>query len=293
MSPRSQLYVPGDRPDRFDKACDSGADAVIIDLEDAVAVPHKKAALASTVDWLDEQRHEDLQIWVRVNRRQPAEVLALAGCARLTGLCLAKVESADEIDAVHVAAPRLRLAPLIESATGLVHLDAIAAAPAVAWLHLGEIDLAADLRITPRDGSELDPYRAMVVLASRRAGLPPPPAPVSPELRNMEAFGASTQRMLDRGFQGRACIHPDQVAVVNSLCTPDAATVERARKLLAAAEQADGAFRGADGQMVDAALLRRASQLLAAFRCERGQAFGRGEDEPPPQVMTALDDPVN
>lgn len=262
---RSQLYVPGDRPDRFDRAVDSGADAVILDLEDAVGADRTAAALEAVVEWLASRVPTDgPSLWVRVNRGAPEEVRRLAGCEALDGLCLPKTESSQDVLAVHRIAPRLRLAPLVESAVGVQNLREIAAAPAVVWLHLGEIDLAADLGITPRRGDELDSVRMMLVVASRSAGLVAPPAPVSPELRNLEAFAATTQRLLDLGFAGRACIHPGQVDVVNRLLAGAGASgtaVERARRLLLAAqEHGQGAFEF-EGEMVDEAVLRGARVL--------------------------------
>lgn len=114
---------------------------------------------------------------------------------RLPGSACRRSSRPGEIRAVHAVAPRLRLAPLVESAVGLSHLAEIAASPGVVWLHLGELDLAADLGVTIRKGDELAAYRAMVVLASRAADLPGPPAPVSRELINMAAFETSTRSL--------------------------------------------------------------------------------------------------
>lgn len=264
MNPRSHLYVPGDRPDRFDQARDSGVDAVIIDLEDAVATNRKPAALEAAVEWLMVQRDEHPQLWVRVNRGATIEVERLAHCSALVGICLPKVESAQEVALAHAVAPHLRLAPLVESAVGLSCLTEIAAAPAVAWLHLGELDLAADLGVTIRTGDELSAYRAMIVLASRVAGLPAPPGPVSPELDDLAAFETSTHALSDRGFQGRACIHPRQVTVVNDACRPTPEELSWAQRVLAQTEQEGAVFRG-DGQMVDEAVLRRARQIVSDF----------------------------
>lgn len=259
---RSHLYIPGDRPDRFDRAADSGADAVILDLEDAVGADHKGLALDAVVEWLTRRVPADgPSLWVRVNRGSAAEVRRLARCEALEGLCIPKTESSQDVMQVHRLAPQLRLAPLVESAVGVDHLQEIAAAPAVAWLHLGEIDLAADLGVTARQGDELDTVRAMLVMASRSAGLAAPPAPVSPELRDLQAFASTTLRLQDLGFAGRTCIHPRQVEVVHGLLAAGGDATHRAHRLLRAAqEHGEGAF-AFEGEMIDEAVLRSARVL--------------------------------
>ncbi len=260
---RTHLYVPGDRPARFGTAKASGADALILDLEDAVLADNKPAALDAVVEWLAAQPSEGPQLWVRVNRGATGELERLAGCPTLTGLCLPKVESAEEVEAAHLLAPHLRLAPIVESACGLAHLAEIAAAPALAWLHLGELDLAADLGVTMRTGFELAAYRAMVVLASRVAGLPAPPGPVSTELNAMDVFAASTKALSDHGFRGRACIHPRQVGVVHEMYAPTPIEAAWARDVVDGAMRQGAVFRDSHGQMVDEAVLRRARRIVA------------------------------
>lgn len=259
---RTHLYVPGDRPDRFDRAADSGADAVILDLEDAVGADRKELALDAVTSWLSGRAPvRGPQLWVRVNPGASEEINRLSSCPALDGLCLPKTESARAVALAHRLAPRLRLAPLVESAAGVDRLREIAAAPAVCWLHLGEIDLAADLGMTARRGDELDAMRVMVVLASRVAGIAPPPAPVSSDFTDLESFAATTLRLSDLGFVGRACIHPRQVEVVHRLLASTAEAVERARRLLHAAGEHSGAAFVFDGEMVDEAVLRGARNL--------------------------------
>ncbi|MEV0842241.1 CoA ester lyase [Actinocatenispora sera] len=262
--PRTHLYVPGDRPDRFDKAVAAGADALILDLEDAVAPDGKQRALAAVTSWLDSRGDvSGPQLWVRVNRGALNEVETLARYQALDGLCLPKVESAAEVEAVHAIAPGMRLAPLIESAVGVTRLSAIASAPGVVWLHLGELDLAADLAVTVATGDELDAVRAMVVVASRAAGLAAPPAPVSPELADLDRFAASTLRLHNLGFAGRACIHPRQVEVVRRLSSAQAIDTAWARRVLAQARTHNGAAFVFEGAMVDEAVVRRARNIVA------------------------------
>lgn len=269
-APRSYLYVPGDRPDRLAKAFTRGADALIVDLEDAVPGEAKERALLDVLSWLDTVEAAAALVWVRVNSgdRREEEVLRLAAHPRVHGLCLPKTESAAEIVDVDRLLQRtgrqIGIAPLIESAVGVVNVHAIAAAPGVRLLHLGEVDLAADLGLTPgRAGEELLLVRSLIVVASRAAQLGAPPAPVSTRVDDPEEFRSSTQALAALGFFGRACIHPQQVAVANDLFSPDPADRAWARGVLEAADTAEhGAFRAGNGTMVDEAVLRRARQIL-------------------------------
>ena len=268
--PRSYLYVPGDRPDRLAKAFTRGADALIVDLEDAVPVEAKERALQDVLSWLDTVAAAAVPVWVRVNsgERREEEVLRLAAHPRVHGLCLPKTESAAEVEDVDRLLQRagrpIGLAPLIESAVGVVNVHAIAAAPGVQLLHLGEVDLAADLGLTPGPGGEeLLLVRSLIVVASRAARLGAPPAPVSTRVDDPEDFRSSTQALAALGFVGRACIHPRQVAVANHLFDPDPVEQAWARAVLGAAERSgQGAFRADDGTMVDEAVLRRARGIL-------------------------------
>lgn len=267
--PRSYLYVPGDQPARLERAATRGADELIVDLEDAVADEAKADALQVVLAWLA-AAPAGPPVWVRVNpgERREEEVVRLATRPRLAGLCLAKTETAadvERVDRLLAAAGRdIAVAPLVETARGVVNLHAIAAAPRVRLLHLGELDLALDLGLTPDEaGSQLLPVRSQVVVASRAAGLAAPPAPVSPVIDDDEAYERSTRRLADLGFVGRACIHPRQVAVANQVFGADPRAAAWAREVLDAARRAGrGAFRGPDGTMVDEAVLQRARRLL-------------------------------
>jgi citrate lyase subunit beta/citryl-CoA lyase len=266
---RSALFVPGDRPDRLARAFSRGADAVIADLEDAVLPAGKGAALENVVDWIASLDSSSPPVWVRVNgpdARGP-EIDLLADLPRLTGLVLPKAESADEVSEAYGRACQGRsgkpIAPMIESAAGLRELFAIAGGNGVAGLHLGEVDLAADLALEPGDDElELVSARSAVVLASRCAGLPPPLGPVSPVLDEPGWFSASTWRLRRLGFAGRACVHPAQVAVANSVFSSTPEEQAWALDVLTRHADGSGAFRDAAGRMVDEAVLRRARAIL-------------------------------
>ncbi|MGB4136077.1 MAG: CoA ester lyase, partial [Microbacterium sp.] len=262
-APRSFLYVPGDRPDRLAKSRGRGADAVIADLEDAVAPGDKDAARDRVSDWLDAlPTGPGPETWVRVNRgdRQDDD-LRVAAHPRVVGVLLPKVDRADEIVRAEAVVarlrPGLRWAPMIESAVGLVHLQEIAAAANVHQLHIGEMDYAADLGLTPTEGEEeLLHARSALVVASRAAGLMPPSAPVSAEIDDAARYETTTRRLKAFGYFGRDCIHPAQVAVANRVFTPSAADIAWAHEVQERAAEGPGAFRDGRGAMVDEAVLR-------------------------------------
>ena len=281
---RSALYVPGDQPDKLAKALGRGADALLVDLEDAVAVGAKDAARDAVVGWLrDRTADPGCEIWVRIN---PGELghadLRAVTHPVLTGVCVAKTESADElaqVDAVlsvaearaGMAAGSVRVCPLLESGRAVLDAARIAAGPRVARLQIGEADLRADLGVTPGDDErELLWVRSQIVLASAAAGIEPPLGPVSTDFRDTEALRRSTYGLWRLGVRGRACIPPAQVPVVNEVFTPSAQELDDARDLVERADRAfaagEGAFTGPDGRMIDEAVVRQARRVLDAAR---------------------------
>lgn len=271
MTARSYLYVPGDAPDKLGKALGRGADALIVDLEDAVPPAGKDAARAAVRAWLDAAEPGPVEIWVRVNpgELREADIRAVAASPRLTGLVLAKVETAGELDVVdalltEIGADRLPVVPLLESAAAVLRAPRIAAAPRVARLQVGEADLRADTGITPGDDErELLWVRSQVVLASAAAGIDPPVAPVSTDFRDLDALRASTLGLARLGYVGRACIHPAQIAVVNEVFTPADDEVAWARDLVTRFEAAGtGVLLDSSGRMVDEAVVRQARRIL-------------------------------
>lgn len=259
---RSLLFVPGHRPERFDKAMASGADAIVLDLEDAVAAADKAMARAAVRSWLLDARGGPLKI-VRINARgTPSfdeDVAALSDLG-LQGLMLAKCEQASDLEGL----PGAGLWPLIESAQGLAHAATIAQAPKVQRLVFGSLDFQLDLGIeSDADETELAPYRAQLVLASRLAGLAAPVDGVTTALNDDERLAADTRRALRQGFGAKLCIHPRQIAGVHAAMHPGDAAIAHARRVLAAAAEAGGAAAALDGAMVDRPVILRAQALLA------------------------------
>lgn len=254
---RSSLYVPGDRPERFDKAVASGADSIILDLEDAVAEEHKAEARENIRAWL--MANSGAGAWIRVNNRPDMidDDLAMAASVPCLGVVMAKADPAS------CAAPALDVVALVESAEGVGQLDEIASLGNVVRLAIGEADLAADLGMSPSpDGREFAPIRSAMVVASARFGLLAPTGPVPTYLDDDQALRATSEELQRQGFGGRSVIHPKQVAIVNVAFAPSAGAIEWANKVLAASAEG-GAAVAVDGEFVDAAVLRRAHGILS------------------------------
>ena len=274
---RSYLYVPGSDPRRIEKALASEADAVILDLEDAVA-PNRKEEARTTVAEVLRSEHEK-PVFVRINAPDSVlaeeDVEAVAG-PRLAGLRLPKTESAESVRRVAQRLENLGceagLQCLIESALGLEFAFEIARAhEKVVGMSLGEADLAADLGV--RGDAGLLYARSRLVAATRAAGLPGPVQSVYTNVRDAEGLRRSTMEGKNMGFVGRSAIHPAQIEVINEVFTPTEEEVAEAKDLLARLEESTGTGTGAfaleDGRFVDEAVVGSARLTLALARRER------------------------
>ncbi|WP_455902044.1 HpcH/HpaI aldolase/citrate lyase family protein [Rhodococcus gordoniae] len=263
------LYVPGDRPERFDKALASGADAIVVDLEDAVAADRKVLARETVARWIAALAPGSVEVWVRVNpgALQEADIRAV-GHPRLTGVWLPKVGSAHDVEQVDglltELCPDAAVSALIETAAGVFAAPAIARAPRMRFLQLGEVDLAADLGVeVDDDGTALLFARSRVIAAGVAAGIDPPPAAVSRNFRDSDALEADTRALARLGFVGRACIHPAQLAPVRRVFTPSSEEVCKARAVLAGLEAAEsGVAVDEAGFLIDEAVARQARRVL-------------------------------
>ena len=274
---RSYLYVPGSDPRRIEKALASEADAVILDLEDAVA-PNRKEEARTTVAKVLRSEHEK-PVFVRINAPDSVlaeeDVEAVAG-PRLAGLRLPKTESPESVRRVAQRLENLGceagLQCLIESALGLEFAFEIARAhEKVVGMSLGEADLAADLGV--RGDAGLLYARSRLVAATRAAGLPGPVQSVHTNVRDAEGLRRSTMEGKNMGFVGRSAIHPAQIEVINEVFTPTEEEVAEAKDLLARLEESTGTGTGAfaleDGRFVDEAVVGSARLTLALARRER------------------------
>lgn len=250
------LYVPGDRPERFDKAVASGADVVILDLEDAVAHDRKEVARDAVDAFLRERGPAGLQ--VRIGALADLEMLAPHG----VDVRVPKVRGASDLDDVvdRLGDPSRRLHAIVEDAAGIAKLDEIAAHPAVASVAIGESDLRSDLGAS--SPAMLEHLRIRLVLAARGAGLPAPLMSVYPAIADLEGLEADCRAGAALGFGGRTVVHPKQIAPARRGFAPSEAEIAWAAAVLEALSSG-GVTTLADGQMVDEAMRPRAERILA------------------------------
>lgn len=261
---RSALFVPATRPERIPKALASGADAVIVDLEDAVAQDLKAEARDNLDAFL--ASHPEARVRVRINapghEQQAADIALCAQHAGVIGVLLPKVESVAQV--ATVAACGKPLWPIVESARGLAALGEIAVAEGVERLSFGVLDLGLDLGLSSGSAAAermLDQARYALLLQSRLAGLAPPLESIFPDIKDLHGLAEATASARDMGFGGLLCIHPSQIAVVHETLMPSAEELAWAQRILAAGASGEGVFV-VDGQMVDAPVVGRARRLL-------------------------------
>jgi citrate lyase subunit beta / citryl-CoA lyase len=270
LSPRSYLFVPGNRPDRFAKACASGADAVVVDLEDSVAAADKMTARAAVAAWLTPAQPVLVRINV-ANSEWFRDDLSLGGKPGVAGVLLPKAERVEDIRGVAerfgAAAPIL---PQIETAQGFWNALALAGAQHVQRLLFGSIDFQLDLGMTA-DEEELLYFRSQIVLISRLAGIQSPVDGVTTDINLPERLRADTLRARRLGFGGKMCIHPKQVPVVNECFAPTADEEAWARRVVEASAAAHGGATSVDGKMVDRPVLAQAEKILESVAQLRQQ----------------------
>ncbi|MFD7682283.1 HpcH/HpaI aldolase/citrate lyase family protein [Streptomyces sp. NPDC060187] len=272
LLPLTYLYAPGDRPEVVAKALASGADVVLVDLEDAVAPDRKAYARAATADLLAQR--PPVPVHVRVNALDgpfaDTDLKTLSPLPGLSGLRLPKVTSrSDVVRAAESATPAeggaIPLYALLETALGVEQAFDIASShTALRGIAIGEADLRADLGI--RDETGLDWSRARVIVAARAAGLPPPVQTVYPDIRDVEGLAASCAHGRALGFLGRSAIHPRQLPIIERAYLPTPAEIDTAEAVVAAAAAEPGAQALPDGRFIDAAVVTGARRTLALAR---------------------------
>jgi citrate lyase subunit beta / citryl-CoA lyase len=259
---RSLLFVPGDRPERFEKAVASGADVVVLDLEDAVAPDAKAAALEHVVAWLSAGGRALVRVTAVGTPTHAAQLEALAPTG--AAVMLPKAETAEGVAGVHAALGGAPVLALVETPRGIRDADEIASAEGVVRLAIGTVDLAADLGVDPSSHRAFDYSRGRLVVASAAAGLPGPVDGVTVRLGNPAVLDADLVVSRELGLTAKLCIHPKQVAAVNVAFTPTAAEVSWAERVVAAA--AGAGVTVVDGTMVDAPVVLRAQRILSRAR---------------------------
>ncbi|NGR09269.1 CoA ester lyase [bacterium SGD-2] len=264
---RTALFVPGSRADRYAKALAAGADAVIIDLEDAVE-PAAKASAREQIRHFA-AAHPDAPFMVRCNAVESewfdADMALCRDLPNITTVVLPKTERADQVERVRQACGKPVL-PIIESACGVLGLESIAAAEGTSRLAFGYLDLMLDTGTRPETPGArvmLDHVRCRMILASAAAGILAPLDGAQPDFRNTEALANTAALIRDMGFAGAMCIHPAQVAVVHAAFAPSEAERDWARRVVAEFERTGAAAFQVDGRMVDAPVIERARRILA------------------------------
>jgi citrate lyase subunit beta/citryl-CoA lyase len=255
---RTLLFVPGHRPDRFAKAAGSGADAIILDLEDAVAPRDKEQARGDVARYLDEAG----PVLVRVNAAgTPWHDVDLAMLGdRACAVMLPKAEDPDVIEKLTAGLRRgTPVIPLLETAAGVLRAPALCACPGVVRAAFGSLDLAAQLGVDPADRDALHHARSVIVLASAAAGLPGPIDGVTTTVTDDRAVRADAEHGRRLGFAAKMCVHPTQLAAVRAVFSPSTEQQDWARAVLAAA---DGSATVLHGQMIDQPVVARARRLL-------------------------------
>lgn len=279
---RSKLFVPGSRPELFEKALASRADGVSFDLEDAVAESAKSAARHQLATFLGQLPHTEKTLVVRINGLDSAHYLAdleaLAG-TRVDIVNLPKVESAaqilqlvadlERIERKAPSAANIRILANIESPRGLrLAADIACAHPRVMGLQLGFADLLEPLGIDRREATVIRQIQLSVRMAAGEANIAAYDAAFA-AIKDPQAYREEARYARGLGFTGKSCIHPTQIDMANEAFMPSAEEIDRAQRFVAAADEAEAAGVGAyqvDGQMVDAPFVVRARMILDQAR---------------------------
>lgn len=262
--PRSWLFAPGHDEKLLSKVFDVGADAVLLDLEDAVPPDQKHRAREMVAEVVSDKKH----CWVRVNRAQTEDcardIAAITKAATtLQGLRIPKVESAADVEWVAERAPGIPLDCTVESARGVLAAFEIASAPACELLSYGGLDLAADLGGEPGDMETLY-ARSHLVIAARAARKPKPSDGVHPLIDDDDGLRREAQAARRIGFFGKAAIHPRQVPIIHEVFAPTQDELAWAERVLRAFQQSHGsATKTSSGEFVDLPVAERARKLLA------------------------------
>ena len=259
--PVCPLFVPASRPDRFEKAASSGADAIVIDLEDAVAPGDKVAARMAA------QSHgiAGLPVYVRINGADTPwhddDLQALKNTA-LAGIVLPKADEPDVVARLRKMLDRdIPVLPLIESARGMEARQALLSAEGVLCAIFGSLDYALDMGCVA-EWQPLLPARMSLVQTSRSLGLPAPIDGVTTNVKDLTQTRTEAERARDHGFGGKLAIHPAQVEPILDAFRPGQEQVAWARRVLEAAGSGDAAVYIVDGTMVDAPVIKKARDIL-------------------------------
>lgn len=265
---KTWLFVPATRIDRVKKAFASGTDAVIIDLEDAVAEANKVQARKDLQVYYNSQDYQP--IWVRINKAGSEEffkdVVLCQQMPNLAGVLLAKAEQASDIESVHQLTD-LPVIALIETALGLYQIDSMAKSAGLLAFSYGFLDLCNDLQVhvgTAAADVIANQIRYQLLLTSKVHQLLAPIDTVYTDFNDGKGLGQRVQLWSQMGMSGMLCIHPKQVATVKQSLQPTDADIEFARRVIEEYERSGQAIFKIDGEMVDAPVIERCRQLLSS-----------------------------
>jgi citrate lyase subunit beta / citryl-CoA lyase len=282
---RTWLFTPATDARKIARALSGPSDAVILDLEDAVAVSEKPRARDLVREVLAQAGASKPVVYVRVNDRTTGFLVGDLHAVCVTGLSGVLLPKAEDGETMRLAsaliaereaaeglgAAGIALLPLIETAKGVLDAQEIAAAdPRIKTMMFGAGDLTNDLAIpTANEGPHLLNAKIQVALACRAAGLEPPVDTVYFDVGDLDGLRADSAQAKALGYQGKAVIHPDQIAIVSEVFTPGVAEIETAQRIVRAFRDAEAQGVGAirvDGKLVDYAMVKNAEKLLAVAR---------------------------
>jgi citrate lyase subunit beta/citryl-CoA lyase len=260
---RTFLFVPGDRPDRFGKAAASGADAVVLDLEDAVAADRKHEAREHVRAWLSRGNRAVVRINGNNTPWHADDVAMVTGDSRpLVAVMVPKAEIPERMEAIaRGLLGETGIIPVIETAAGILRAAAVCAAPHVLRPAFGSIDLAAQLGVDQQGHEAFQYARSALVLAAAAAGCAAPIDGVTADFSDDTRLSADLAHAVALGFTGKLCIHPRQVTAANRYLTPSDADLARARQIVAASH--GGSATVHEGQLIDRPVVLRAEAILA------------------------------
>lgn len=261
------LFVPATKMPLVAKAFNSGADSVIVDLEDAVAQVDKAQARVALKSYHDSDDYQP--VWVRINQASSAGFAAdIELCQQLpnlAGIMLAKAEQASDIEFIYQTTG-LPVIALVESAVGLYNLDAMASASGIVAFSYGFIDLCNDINVqigTPAADIVANQIRYQMILTSKVHNLLAPIDTVYPDFSDSEGLAQRAQLWSQMGMSGMLCIHPKQVATVQTALRPSDSEIDFAKRVVAEYESTGQAVFKIDGNMVDAPVIERCQRLLS------------------------------
>jgi citrate lyase subunit beta/citryl-CoA lyase len=263
----SFLFVPATQPERYGKALASGADGVIIDLEDAVGLDDKvKAREILKNTWPSISIDQKHRIVFRCNAPGSsfyAADLVLAKELQVRHLMIPKTESRDHINGAAEELKNTAFIPMIETPLGLHHLNEIASAEQVLRLALGNLDMQVELGMSCDDNeTEIDTARFMLVLASKLAQIAPPLDGVTPSTDDEPQIFAHAQKAKRFGFGAKLCIHPKQIPIIKRAFSPTVEEISWAKRVIAADNASNGQAVKVDGKMVDRPVVMLAHRIL-------------------------------